>query len=208
MAEPNIEKLALTLAQLQALKFGSFRLTSGRQSPYYIDLRVIPSHPKAFRLCMEAYRRLAEKVGLENFDVVAGIPTTGMIYASILAYQLGKPLVYVRKEVKSWGLGREMEGHLEKGARILLVDDLVTTGKSLLEAADALERAGGKPVYAVVLVDREEGGRENLERRGITLQAYTRITELLKVLRGKGILGEETFRRIEAYIKGEAAGRG
>ena len=85
MAEAELKKLAQTLAEIQAIKFGSFKLTSGKLSPYYIDLRLVPSHPQAFRLCVEAYQRLVRQIGLEAFDLMVGVPTAGVVFASVAA---------------------------------------------------------------------------------------------------------------------------
>ncbi|MHC1586834.1 MAG: orotate phosphoribosyltransferase [Candidatus Hecatellaceae archaeon] len=201
MAEAELKKLAQTLAEIQAIKFGSFKLTSGKLSPYYIDLRLVPSHPQAFRLCVEAYQRLVRQIGLEAFDLMVGVPTAGVVFASVLAYQTGKPLAYVRKEAKDWGLRKAVEGRLEGGERILLVDDLVTTGKSILETAEVLREAGGKPTHAVVLIDREEGGAGRVEAAGISLHAYVKVTGLLEVLKAEGLLDEAKFREIMGYLK-------
>lgn len=205
MAEPSVREFALALIKVEAIKFGSFRLTSGRLSPYYLDLRVLPSNPEAFHLCIEAYRKLADRVGLENFDLLVGVPTAGMVFASALAYRLKKPLAYVRKEAKGWGLKRAVEGKVKPGDRIILVDDLITTGKSLLEAAEALREAEGKVLGAIILIDREEGGVENLSKHGINLHSYTKVTEILKILEAENLLEEAKCREVLDYIKKQAS---
>lgn len=202
MVEASLKRFALTLAEIEAIKFGSFKLTSGKISPYYLDLRVLPGSPEAFRLCIKIYRRLVEGV---DFNLLVGIPTAGMVFASALAYELGKPLAYVRKEAKGWGLERKIEGRVKPGDKALLVDDLVTTGKSLLEAARALSKAGSLVLGAVVLIDREEGGRENLSKHGVNLRFYARVTEILEILRGEGVLEEAKYREILDYIRGQQA---
>ncbi|KYH38924.1 MAG: orotate phosphoribosyltransferase [Candidatus Hecatellales archaeon B24] len=208
MADPSVKDFALALAKAEAIKFGSFRLTSGRLSPYYLDLRVLPSSPEAFHMCIEIYGELAGKVGLENFDLLVGVPTAGMVFASALAYRLRKPMAYVRKEAKGWGLKRDVEGKVKPGSRVVLVDDLITTGKSLLEAAEALQEAGGKVLGALVLIDREEGGLENLSRRGINLHPYTRVTEILEALKAENLLEEAKYREVLDYIKRQTSSPG
>jgi len=196
-----LREFALALARVGAIKFGSFKLTSGRLSPYYLDLRVLPGDPQAFKLCIEIYGRMAGNFGLEGFDLLVGVPTAGMVFASALAYHLGKPMAYVRREVKDWGLGRTVEGKIARGDRALLVDDLVTTGKSLLEAAEALREVGVEVLGALVLIDREEGGRENLSRHGLKLYSYVGVTRLFEILRVEGLLDEAKYREVLDYVR-------
>jgi orotate phosphoribosyltransferase len=196
-----LKSFALTLAKLEALKFGSFKLTSGKISPYYIDLRIIPSNPEAFKLVIEIYSGEVEKIGVENFDVIVGVPTAGIVFASALAYHLGKPMAYVRKEAKVWGLGKAVEGLIKSGDKILLVDDLITTGKSMIDAAEAVRNAGGFPSHGLVLIDREESGVRNLSSKGINLKAYTKITEILQILRREGFLNADKHHEILNYLR-------
>ncbi len=208
MAELSVKDFALALVRAEAIKFGSFRLTSGRLSPYYLDLRVLPSSPEAFHMCIEIYGELAGRIGLENFDLLVGVPTAGMVFASALAYKLRKPMAYVRKEAKGWGLKRAVEGKVKPGSRVVLVDDLITTGKSLLEAAEALREAGGKILGGIVLIDREEGGLENLSRQGVNLHPYTKVTEILEALQAENMLEEEKYREVLDYIRRQAGSPG
>ncbi|MGP3667005.1 MAG: orotate phosphoribosyltransferase [Candidatus Bathyarchaeota archaeon] len=191
------DKFIEDLLKIEALKFGKFKLTSGKESFYYIDLRVAPSYPRVFRRFINAYLVKAREIGLEKFDVVAGIPTSGLVYASTLAYKLRKPLIYVRKEEKSWGRERKLEGILKRGDNVLLVDDLVTTGKSLTEAAESIEGEGGKVNYALVLVDREEGGLEKLRHKGITLFSFISVSEIFKALVKKGMINNEDYEKLK-----------
>ncbi|MCX8175604.1 MAG: orotate phosphoribosyltransferase [Candidatus Bathyarchaeota archaeon] len=189
------------LIKIEALKFGKFKLTSGKESFYYIDLRVAPSYPEVFQRFINAYLVKVREIGLEKFDVIAGIPTSGLIYASTLAYNIKKPLIYVRKEEKSWGRERKLEGILRDGDSVLLVDDLITTGKSLTDAAESIEDEGGKVNYALVLVDREEGGLEKLRNKGIVLFSFIGVSEIFKVLVRKGRISNEEYEKLKFYGK-------
>ena len=183
-------EMAKILIKIDALKFGVFKLTSGKQSPYYIDLRVIPSFPDAFK-----------EIGLKNFDRVAGVPIAGMPFASQIAYNLKKPFLYVRKGIRRHGRQRRVEGILISGNRVLLVDDLVTTGLTLKEAADAVRAEGGVVTDAIAFLDREEGGKELLEKSGVKLHALLKMSEMAKILYDLGSIDEESLKTITKQIK-------
>ena len=159
------ERMANILFKTDAVKFGVFKLTSGKASPYYIDLRVIPSFPDAYREICEFYaENITEQIGAKNFDRIAAIPIAGIPFASQIAYILKKPFLYVRSGVHLHGRERRVEGVLASGDKVLLIDDLLTTGLTLKNAADAVRAEGGVVTEAVVFLDREEGGKELLEK--------------------------------------------
>ena len=168
------------LLRTGALQFGMFTLSGGRLSPYYLDLRVIPSFPDSFRNCTDLLERAARSV--EGIDKIGGIPTGGLPWASILAYSLAKPLVYTRKDVKLHGRERNVEGILTPGERVLLVDDVITTGKNILAALQTIRNEGGVVENALVLLDREEGGGEHLQKEGVKLHSVTKISSVARKL--------------------------
>ena len=131
---------------------------------------------------MEAYRAVASSIGATNFDAVAGVATAGVTVSSPLAYLLKKPMLYVRREEKGHGLGRVVEGAVRPGWRTVVVDDLVTTGGSIMTAVDALRKEGCVVKEAIVLVDRLEGGRGNLAAHGVRLSAFADVKEMLEIL--------------------------
>jgi orotate phosphoribosyltransferase len=195
-------ELAKILHKIDALKFGLFKLTSGKVSPYYIDLRIVPSFPDAFRQICDFYgESITSQVGIKNFDRIAGVPIAGIPFASQIAYNLRKPFLYVRKGVRLHGRQRRVEGILVSGDHVLLVDDLVTTGLTLKKAAQAVTAEGGVVTEAVALLDREEGGKENLAKYGIQLHALLRISEVANTLYEIGALDEESLKTIMKQIK-------
>jgi len=195
-------ELAKILHNIDALKFGVFKLTSGKVSPYYIDLRIIPSFPDAFREICDFYgESITSQIGLQNFDRIAGIPIAGIPFASQIAYNLKKPFLYVRKGARRHGRQRRVEGLLASGDRVLLVDDLVTTGLTLKKAAEAVKAEGGVVKEAVALLDREEGGKEKLAKNGIQLHALLKISEVANTLYEIGAIDEESLKTILKQIK-------
>jgi orotate phosphoribosyltransferase len=176
-------ELAKILNKIGALKFGTFKLTSGEISPYYMDLRIVPSFPDAFKRICDLYIELIKTdVGAGGFDRIVGIPTAGISFASIAAYQLKKPFLYVRTTERQHGRGRSVEGILLPGNRVLLMDDLITKGGSILKAAEAVRAEGGVVTDAVVLMDREEDGKQNLAKDGIKLHYLLTTSELARKL--------------------------
>jgi orotate phosphoribosyltransferase len=185
------------LNKIGALQFGAFKLTTGKISPYYIDLRIVPSFPDAFQKIIDFYVQfIKEEIGQGDFQRVAGIPVAGIPFASLIAYNLNKPLLYVRRGERLHGRQRRIEGILAPGDRILLVDDLVTTGSSLTKAAKAITAEGGVVDDAIVLIDRQEGGKEKLLRNEIKLHSLLNMNEMANKLHEIGAVDEEQLKTI------------
>ncbi|HYY91331.1 MAG TPA: orotate phosphoribosyltransferase [Candidatus Dormibacteraeota bacterium] len=197
------EELPRILVHTGALKFGVFTLSGGKLSPYYLDLRIVPSFPDAFKTSIELLTKSAKS--LESIDKIGGIPTGGLPWASVLAYSLSKPLVYVRKEIKHHGREKMVEGMLRPGDRVLLVDDVITTGHNILSALQILRAEGGVVDQALVLVDREEGGEEHLRKEGVNLHSVTRISELAKKLLDMDAISQSQFEELTTQLKSDPA---
>jgi len=200
--EKEKAELSRILNKIGAIKFGTFKLTSGRTSPYYIDLRIVPSFPDAFQRVCDLYIKLIEKeLGANSFDRIAGIPTAGMPFASVIAYHLKKPFLYIRPRVRVHGRERRIEGIIMPGNRVLLVDDLVTTGLSLRKAAKAVRAEGGLVTDALVLLDREEGGKERLVKDCIKLHYLLTARDTANKLYELGAIEEEQLKTILKQTK-------
>jgi len=181
----TMETLALTLHDIGAIQFGRFRLHSGRESRIYIDLRVLVSFPYALRQATAAYRTVLD--GLP-FDLLVATPLAGLPIGTALCLDTDKPLIYPRKTAKSYGTGKNIEGRYAIGQTAVVVDDLITSGDSIMEAIATVKAAGLKVHDAVVLIDREQGGRAMLEEQGYRLHAVVAIRDLLAILHEHGRL--------------------
>ena len=201
-----VDELAMVLVKVRALQVGTFTLSSGKLSSYYIDLRAVPSFPGAYRYVIDCYLSLIrDEVGLDGFDAIAGIPTAGLVFSSPVALELQKPMVYVRKEEKGYGHMKRIEGTIKPGWRVLVMDDLVTTGHSLLSGIDAIREEGGEVKQVAVLIDRQEGAKGNLRKAGVTLRPLTDITELARTLRAKDEISDEEMKAIRSQVSGRGS---
>jgi orotate phosphoribosyltransferase len=174
-----LEAFALTLYDIGAVQLGKFKLHSGRRSRIYLDLRLLVSHPHALRQAVYVYRSVLD--GLQ-FDLLAATPLAGLPLGTALCLDLEIPLIYPRKTAKSYGTGKEIEGIWKVGQTAIVVDDLITSGDSILQAIVALKAAGLHIRDAVVLIDREQGGIETLHEHGYHLHAAMTLSHLLAIL--------------------------
>lgn len=178
MAEMNssMAKLADGLLEAGCIKFGSFMLKSGLQSPIYIDLRQLVSHPKLLAEVAQAYLPLISNL---QFARIAGLPYAAIPIATAISLAGNYPMIYPRKEVKTYGTKAEIEGEYHAGETVLVIDDLATTGGSKFEAIEKLTGAGLVVKDVVVLVDRQSGAKESLEQAGYSMHAVLTIGQLL-----------------------------
>ncbi len=171
-------QLARELYTAEILKFGEFTLQSGVRSPVYLDMRVVPSEPALFRRIAEEALEMLRQPEFD-YDCIAGVATGGIPWAAAFGLLLGAPMVYVRSDKKEHGTAKYVEGKIRKGTKALVVDDVATTGTSLLSAAERLRESGFIVEKAFVLVDREQGAARIAAEGGVSLRRLTTLREIL-----------------------------
>jgi uridine monophosphate synthetase len=177
----NPQSLIANLHEIGCVKFGQFKLKSGLMSPIYIDLRLLVTHPTVLRQVAQA---MADKISQisnlkSQFDRLAAIPYAGLPIGVAVALETGRPLIYPRKEAKDYGTARLIEGEYKAGETALLVDDLITRGTAKIESLKPLTDEGLIVKDVLVLIDREQGGKEELAARGVTLHAIFTLSQML-----------------------------
>ncbi len=195
----ELSSLADGLLSAGCIKFGSFTLKSGLQSPIYIDLRQIISYPKLLEQIGAAYLPLLKDL---KFDRIAGLPYAAIPIATAISLQGNYPMIYPRKEAKSYGTKAEIEGEYHAGETVLIIDDLATTGGSKFEAIEKLTGAGLIVKDVVVLVDRQSGAKESLEQAGFNLHAVLTISVLLDYWEETGKVDKDKIAETRNFLKG------
>ena len=187
----QLDNFAEGLVKAGALQFGTFTLPDGRESSYYIDLRGILSYPGLYSMAVDSLKSLISAKA-PRASAICGVPLSGLTLAAPLALSLKKPLTYAVS--KSRGGGRVVEGEVRPDWKVVVVDDLSTTGKTILASARAIQEEGGDVKDAVVLVDRIEGARERLSREGIGLHSFTDVMELADTLFSMELIRERELK--------------
>lgn len=195
----HLTALADGLLDAGCIKFGEFTLKSGLKSPIYIDLRYIISFPKLLETIGSAYLPLLKEL---NFKRIAGLPYAAIPIATAVSLQGNYPMIYPRKEVKTYGTKAEIEGEYHAGETVVVIDDLATTGGSKFEAIEKLTGVGLVVKDVVVLVDRQSGAKESLEQAGYNLHAVLTITQLLDYWEGNGKVSKEKIAETRTFLKG------
>ena len=189
--------LADALLDADCVKFGDFELKSGDRSPIYFDLRLLAGHPELLSRVADAFATILKKL---TFDRIAAVPYAGLPIATAIALRLGQPLIYPRKEVKEYGTGATVEGGFHPGETVVLIDDLVTSAGSKVEAVDKLTAVGLKVRDVVVLIDREAGARASLRESGLELHAVYTLSELIDHWTESGVLDVGLLAKLRKFL--------
>jgi uridine monophosphate synthetase len=204
MTTETKKTLALQLFDIGAIKFGAFRLKLHEKnpeaplSPIYVDLRILRSFPEVLDSAVNIYQELMSNL---SFDVLADVPTAATPIVAILSHKLKRPMISPRKEEKSHGIKGAIDGVFHEGQVAVLVDDLITLADSKLEAISALNQNGITVKDVVVLLDREQGGVEELVRRGYACHVAFKLMNLLKLYLEHGRINSAQYERTKAYLK-------
>ena len=197
-----VKEFATFLYQKGVIKFGDFTLASGKQSSYYVDLRLVPSFPHQFRTMIKHLQnKIIENTGLNNFDSLVSVPTGGLIIASALAIETVKPLIYVRSKPKDYGTSKSVEGHIYKKMKVVMIDDVATTGGSVVNAIKSLREADIVIKDAYVIVNRMEGADEALEELGVTMHSIVNIIQITQALHEQKLVSDDVLEKVRKQIE-------
>ena len=197
--DAHLTSLADELLSAGCIKFGDFTLKSGLKSPIYIDLRRIITYPKLLEKIGQAYLPILKEL---RFDRIAGLPYAAIPIATAISLAGNYPMIYPRKEAKSYGTRAEIEGEYHAGETAVIIDDLATTGGSKFEAIEKLTGAGLVVKDVVVLVDRQSGAKESLAQAGYSMHTVLTIGQLLEHWESTGKIEKDKIAETRKFLAG------
>jgi len=193
-----MQPLIQALYQIGSVKFGEFVLKSGKTSKIYLDLRQIVSHPKVLSMVSEA---IWNKVSSLSFDMICGVPYTALPIATCISLQQNIPMIMRRKEKKDYGTKQLIEGAYKPDQTCLIVEDVITSGMSILETVNDVRENSLQVKDAVVLINREQGGQANLEKQNIHLHAALTLKQILEHLSQSDLLTEREVIIVKSLLE-------
>ena len=196
-----VKEFATFLHQKGIIKFGDFTLASGKNSSYYVDLRLVPSYPIEFRKMVKYLEsQIVKDIGLDNFDSIVSVPTGGLVIASALAIETVKPLIYVRSKPKDYGTSKSVEGKIHENMKVLMIDDVATTGGSVVNAIKSLKEVNIPVKDAYVIVNRMEGADEVLLKLGVKMHSILNILQITEALFEQNLIDENILEKVKKQI--------
>ena len=196
-----VKEFATFLHEKGIIKFGDFTLASGKKSSYYIDLRLVPSYPHEFRKMVKYLENeITNDVGLEKFDSIVSVPTGGLVIAAALAIETIKPLIYVRSKPKDYGTSKSVEGKIWEGMKVVMIDDVATTGGSVANAIKSLKEKNIVIDDAYVIVNRMEGADKTLEELGVKTHSILNILQITEMLYEQNMIEKNILEKVRNQI--------
>nr|CAI5841729.1 unnamed protein product [Callosobruchus analis] len=191
----TLGKLAKELYSIGAVKFGEYKTKVGLYSPVYMDLRLIVSFPKTMELVTQLLQKYMETI--QNVDILCGVPYTALPIATVLSLKANIPM----KRGKGLWNKKMIEGVFKKGDNCLIIEDVITSGSSILETVDDLTAEGIKCTEVVVFLNREQGGTEFLKQNGINVYSLLKLTDLMRYLKEEGCVDQKTVNKVTDYLR-------
>lgn len=196
-----VKEFATFLHQNSIIKFGDFTLASGKKSSYYVDLRLVPSYPIEFRKMVKYLENeIGQDIGLDNFDSIVSVPTGGLVIASALAIETVKPLIYVRSKPKDYGTSKSVEGKIHDNMEVVMIDDVATTGGSVVNAIKSLKEVSITVKDAYVIVNRMEGADEALLELGVKMHSILNILQITEALFEQNLIDASVLEKVKKQI--------
>ncbi len=196
-----VKEFATFLHQNSIIKFGDFTLASGKKSSYYVDLRLVSSYPIEFRKMVKYLENeIGQDIGLDNFDSIVSVPTGGLVIASALAIETVKPLIYVRSKPKDYGTSKSVEGKIHDDMKVVMIDDVATTGGSVVNAIKSLKEVNITVKDAYVIVNRMEGADEALLELGVKMHSILNILQITEALFEQNLIDASVLEKVKKQI--------
>lgn len=196
-----VKEFATFLHEKSIMRFGDFTLASGKQSSYYVDLRLVPSYPLEFRKMVKFLENeIVQDIGLDNFDSIVSVPTGGLVIASALAIETVKPLIYVRSKPKDYGASKSVEGKIHDDMKVVMIDDVATTGGSVVNAIKSLKEVNISVKDTYVIVNRMEGADEALLALGVKMHSILNILQIAETLFEQNLIEQSILEKVKKQI--------
>ena len=196
-----VKEFTTFLFKNDIIKFGEFTLASGKKSSYYVDLRLVPSYPHEFRKMVKYLENeIIQDIGLDKFDSIVSVPTGGLVIASALAIETVKPLIYVRSKPKDYGTSKSVEGKIHDNMKVVMIDDVATTGGSVVNAIKSLKEVNVVINDAYVIVNRMEGANEALKELGVQMHSVLDILQITEILHEQNLIDQGILDKVKKQI--------